>query len=64
MYNNVFKSRTSRNQYLSVREREKLIRDYIWARDSYRKAVADERRAYDELVRRGLIPDDNKKSEQ
>jgi hypothetical protein len=64
LYNNVFKSRTSRNQYLSVREREKLIRDYIWARDSYRKAVADERRAYDELVRRGLIPDDNKKSEQ
>ena len=64
MYNNVFKPRTSRNQYLSVREREKLIRDYIWARDSYRKAVADERRAYDELVRRGLIPDDNKKSEQ
>ena len=64
MYNNIFKSRTSRNQYLSVREREKLIRDYIWARDSYRKAVADERRAYDELVRRGLIPDDNKKSEQ
>jgi len=64
LYNNVFKPRTSRNQYLSVREREKLIRDYIWARDSYRKAVADERRAYDELVRRGLIPDDNKKSEQ
>jgi hypothetical protein len=64
MYNNVFRSRASRNQYLSVREREKLIRDYIWARDSYRKAVADERRAYDELVRRGLIPDDNKKSEQ
>ena len=64
MSNNVFRSRTSRDQYLSVREREKLIRDYIWARDSYRKAVADERRAYDELVRRGLISNDDEKSEQ
>ena len=60
MYNNVFKPRTSRNQYLSVREREKLIRDYIWARDSYRRAIVDARRAYEELVRRGLIPDDDR----
>jgi hypothetical protein len=50
-------------QYLSTREREKLIRDYIWARDSYRKAVVDARRAYDELVKRGLIAEDDKKSE-
>jgi hypothetical protein len=49
---------------MSAREREKLIRDYIWARDSYRKAVVEARRAYEELVRRGLIPDDSKKSEQ
>ena len=62
MYNNVFRSHCSRGQYLSAREREKLIRDYLWARDSYRKAVADERRAYDELVKRGLIPDDDGKS--
>jgi len=61
---NVFRPRASRYQYLSAREREKLIRDYIWARDSYRKAVADERRAYEELVRRGLISDDSEKSEQ
>jgi len=62
LYNNVFRSHCSRGQYLSAREREKLIRDYLWARDSYRKAVADERRAYDELVKRGLIPDDDGKS--
>ena len=62
MYNNVFRSHGSRGQHLSARQREKLIRDYLWARDSYRKAVADERRAYDELVKRGLIPDDDGKS--
>jgi hypothetical protein len=49
---------------MSAREREKLIRDYIWARDSYRKAVVEARRAYDELVRRGLIPADDQKPEQ
>ena len=63
MSNNVFRSHASRCQYMSAREREKLIRDYIWARDSYRKAVVESRRAYEELVRRGLIPGDNK-SEQ
>jgi hypothetical protein len=45
-------------------ERKKLIRDYIWARDSYRKAVAEARLAYEELVKRGYMPDDNQKSEQ
>ena len=49
---------------MSARERDRLIRDYIWARDSYRKAVADERRAYEELVRRGYMPDDNNDPEQ
>ena len=49
---------------MGARERDRLIRDYIWARDSYRKAVVDARRAYEELVKRGLIPDDQKKSEQ
>jgi hypothetical protein len=49
---------------MSDQERKKLIRDYIWARDSYRKAVVDARRAYEELVKRGLIPDDQNKSEQ
>jgi hypothetical protein len=60
----VFRPRAAQFQYLSTREREKLIRDYIWARDSYRKAVVDARRAYDELVKRGLISEDNEKSEQ
>ena len=62
--NNVFRPRASRFQYMSAREREKLIRDYIWARDSYRKAVVEARRAYEELVRRGLIPADDQKPEQ
>jgi hypothetical protein len=61
---NVFRSRASRYQYMSARERERLIRDYIHARDDYRKAVVDARCAYEELVRRGLIPGDNEKSEQ
>jgi hypothetical protein len=63
--NNVFRARGSRCQIIGTRERDKLIRDYIWARDSYRKAVVEARRAYEELVRRGLIPDDDsKKTEQ
>jgi hypothetical protein len=49
---------------MSAREREKLIRDYTWARDSYRKAVVEAQRAYDELVRRDLIPADDQKPEQ
>ena len=51
-------------QYMSARDREKLIRDYIRARDGYRKAVIESRRAYEELVRRGLMPDDSQKSEK
>jgi hypothetical protein len=61
---NVFSRPGRFGQYLSARDREKLIRDYIRARDGYRKAVIGSRRAYEELVRRGLIPDDDKKSEQ
>jgi hypothetical protein len=49
---------------MSARDREKLIKDYIRARDGYRKAVIESRRAYEELVKRGLMPDDNEKSEQ
>jgi hypothetical protein len=49
---------------MSDRERRKLITDYVWARDSYRKAVVEARRAYEELVRRGYMPDDNEKPEQ
>ena len=64
MSNNIFRSSRPNRQYLSAREREKLIRDYLRARDDYRKAVADARRDYEELVRRGLMPDDNQKSEQ
>jgi len=65
LYNNVFRSSGSPSQYISERERQKLIRDYIRARDDYRRAVADAKRDYDELVRRGLMPaPDDGKSEQ
>ena len=73
MYNNIFRSYAFCGQYLSAREREKLISDYLWARESYRKAVVEARRAYEELearrayeelVRRSNMPDDNDKSGQ
>ena len=59
---NVFSLPGRVGQYLSARDREKLIRDYMRARDGYRKAVIESRRAYEELVRRGLMPDDDQKS--
>jgi hypothetical protein len=49
---------------MSSRDHDKLIRDYIRARDDYKHAIAKERRAYDELVRHGLLPGDDRKSEQ
>jgi hypothetical protein len=49
---------------MSRRAHEKLIKDYIRARDDYRRAVAEGRRDYAELVRRGLLPGDLRKSEQ
>ena len=61
---NVFSGSGRFGQYMSTRDREKLIKDYIRARDEYRNAVVDARREYEELVRRGLIPDDNQKSER
>ena len=64
MSNNVFRPRASPCQHISACERERLTRDYIRARDDYRKAVVDARRAYEELVKRGLMPADDEKSEQ
>ena len=61
---NVFSGPGRSGQYMSARDREKLRRDYIRARDGYRKAVIESRRAYEELVRRGLMPDDSQKSER
>ena len=49
---------------MSRREREKLVKDYIRARDDYKRAIAKERRAYEELVKQGLLPGDDGKSEQ
>ena len=64
MSNNIFRSSRSRFQYMRQREQEKLIRDYIRARDNYHEAVAESRRAYEELVRRGWISGDDEKSEK
>jgi len=60
----MYLGRAARCQYMSARERQTLIIDYIRARYEYRKSVVEARRAYEELVKRGLIPDDSKKSEQ
>ena len=49
---------------MSLRQREKLISNYIRARDNYRRAVAEARRDYEELVERGLMPADDGKSEE
>jgi hypothetical protein len=62
--NNVFRLPCTPWQYINQRQREKLIRDYIQARDNYMRAVAEARRDYAELVRRGLLPSDDGKSEQ
>ena len=64
MSNNVFSRHGRFGQYMSAREREKLIRDYIRARDGYRKAVTESRQPCEELVRWGLMPDDSQRSEQ
>jgi hypothetical protein len=61
---NVFSRPGRFGQYMSARDREKLIKDYIRARDGYRKAVIESRRAYEELVNRGLMPDDDQESKQ
>jgi hypothetical protein len=45
----------SRHERLSPRERERLIRDYVRARNAYFRAVAEQRRDLDELVAAGLV---------
>jgi hypothetical protein len=75
--NNIFRSFCPTWQYLSKAEQEKFIRDYVRARDNYRRACVKAQQSYDELVRRGWLepkgqsrqsapklPDDNGKSEQ
>ena len=61
---NVFSRPGRFGQYMSAHDREKLIRDYIRARDGYRKAVVDARREYEEVVRRGLIPGNDENPKQ
>ena len=64
MSNNIFRLSGPTWQYISWREREKLIRDYNWARDNYLQSVAKSREAYDELVKRGWMPARDEKSDQ
>jgi hypothetical protein len=49
---------------MSLRQREKLISNYIRARDNYRRAVTEARKDYEELVERGLMRADDGKSKQ
>ena len=64
MSDNIFRSFRPDRQYMSRREREKLIRDYTWARDNYLRSVAKSREAYDELVKRGWMLARDEKSDQ
>jgi hypothetical protein len=48
------------SQYLDQRQRETLIKDYIRARDNYRKMVAEAPRDYEELVRLSLSSGDGR----
>ena len=54
---NVFSPGGSRRlaPFMTDPERKRLIRDYIRARDAYRRAVEECERNYDDLVRRGLV---------
>ena len=63
MSSNVFSTRRRPRQYLTPAQRSKLIRDYIRARDSYRRALEEERRDREELIKLGLI-DADENSEQ
>jgi hypothetical protein len=59
--NSVFSPHGRFHQYLTPEQRRKLIRDYIRARDAYRRAIEEGRRDHQELVRLGLIPADSSK---
>jgi Spy/CpxP family protein refolding chaperone len=62
--NGVFRPPPWLRRYIGPEQRRKLIKDYIRARDAYRRAIEEERRDYQELIRLGLICADPKKSEQ
>ena len=60
MSNNVFTTRGRFGQDIGQRERERLLRDYIRARDNSRQAVAKALRDYEDLVRLGVFGDNGK----
>jgi len=62
--NDVFSTRRRSRQCLTYEQRSKLIRDYVRARDAYRRALEEERRDREELIRLGLIDADDKNPEQ
>jgi hypothetical protein len=55
---NLFSARRRPRQYLTPEQRSKLIRDYVRARDAYRRALEEARQDREELIRLGLIADD------
>jgi hypothetical protein len=58
--NNLFSRAPRYRQYITPEQRRKLIKDYIRARDAYRRGLEEARRDHEELVRLGLIPADSK----
>jgi hypothetical protein len=62
--NNVFSAQRRPRQYLTPEQRSKLIRDYIRARDAYRRALEEGPRDREELIRLGLIDADDDNSDE
>jgi len=57
VFNNVFRRRGRFYQHIGQRERERLLKDYIRARDNYWQAVAKARGDCEDLVRLGVSGD-------
>lgn len=62
MSNYLFSRRPRYGQYLTTLQRQKIIDDYIRARDAFRRAVEEVRHDRDKLVKAGLVVDDDEKS--
>ena len=58
LISNVFSTRRRPRKYLTPEQRTKLIRDYVRARDAYRRALEEARQDREELIRLGLIDAD------
>jgi hypothetical protein len=62
--NNLFSRRRRYGQYLTMAQHQKIITDYIRARDAFHQAVEQVHRDRDTLVKAGLIADDDEIPDQ